>query len=124
MTMQEQRDHFLKVVKILSSWGVDPSRMARIILMNEGSLDRLSAITQSSVRLTEDQLRRIDLVVNFARIINGMFENPSNVTYFASRPNDNYGFDGRSLLEILEHCDTDDLQRVYRNFYAEMINPW
>ena len=73
---------------------------------------------------TEDQIRRFDLVVNFDRFINIIFKNPKNRENFASYSNANIIFKGRSLLEIMEECDTEEWQRVYLEVKIWAINPW
>lgn len=124
MNSQEQLDLVLKAVQTLENWGVDSARTVCILQLNTDSLAKFLDFAKSDDKFTEDQLRRIDLIASFDSIIKSIFRSPSNLRNFASYPNGNAGFDGRSLLEIMEVYDTNEWQRVYLIFKAEMMNPW
>ena len=124
MTVQQQKDLYHNAVKILSKWNVDAPRICRILRMDVEAMDQILYSVEEESFFTEDQIRRFDLVVNFDRFINILFKNPANREKFASYSNANIIFKGRSLLKIMEECDTEEWQRVYLEVKIWAINPW
>lgn len=124
MSAKEQHEALQAAVRMLFSWGVDPARTTRILNVDAHSLEGLSNPSSGNELYTDDQLCRADLVIGFGEIISALFQNPVNLRNFASLPNKNAGFDGRSLLDVMENCDTTEWQCVYMTFKAQTMNPW
>jgi hypothetical protein len=69
-------------------------------------------------------LERISLVLNIHATLRLVFENPDNAYGFASMPNHNDFFNGRTPLEILSQGSMISLYETYRRIHGLRNTQW
>lgn len=101
-------------VRIMERWGANQKQMIAVLRVSRRTLTRAGEERSETIKLDTDQLDRISYVLNMHATLRIIFDNPTNVYGFMSRPNENEFFNGRNPLEIIAGGSFMSLHETFR----------
>jgi hypothetical protein len=99
------------VFDILDKWGCSPEQSMLILGLEKTAYDEYLK-DMNKVRLSDEQLQRVNYILNIHAALRVLFENPENLYGFMSMNNHNAFFDGRKPIDIIASGRLEDLTNI------------
>jgi hypothetical protein len=100
---------------ILEKWQASTDQACRVLRISRSTHARAQRRDRDwSVKLDEDQMQRISIVLNIHSTLRLVFDNPENIYGFPAMANQNEFFNGRPPLEIMAQGDMISLYETFR----------
>lgn len=97
--------------KILASWGCTTQKIQKILKVSKSSYFKFKS-HPNLAKLSDDQLERVNYLLNIHQSLRMVFSNPANISGFMGSVNNNDFFAGRVPLNIISSGRFGDLYEV------------
>lgn len=114
-------DKMNSAVTILKKWGCKDPVGCKILAAENGLYSQATFGMLYSEEIDNNQLTRIDIILNIHFSLKRIFDNPQNVSGFMSMKNNNDFFQGKSPISVIEDGDIDALIETAKRIEALII---
>lgn len=104
-------------LKILEEWGCNQEQVQALLTLPRNYND----LDFEQVSFNQEQIERINYILNIHAGLNALFSNPENIYGFMNMINHNHLFNGAKPIDVILNEESDNFQLVINHITQLLI---